>query len=736
MAARIRILHTADSHIGAQLPARPRNGGPRRGDDFVNGFERVLRLAHQRSCDLVIHAGDLFNSPDPSSRALAAGAESLLKLAAGGIPVVIVPGNHERSRIPATLLLAHRNIHILSHPQTIRFALNGMRVAVAGFPSLRNAADKRFADALAATEWPSAEADLRLLAVHETFESSVCGPAGYRFRSGDDVVERSAIPAEFDYVAAGHIHRQQTLSPATPDGPPIVYAGSPERISFAELSEPKGAVIIEAGRDGLAYEFVEHPVRPMSVWPIDVTGLSPGALVSRIDEIVTGLPDRAVAQIRLTGNTTRAVLRGLRLTARVRARRPDVLCTILTQAIEFVPRRVIRAPTDAISVFDVLQAPPKAPTRVTAEQLGALPDIRGVYALYDNGGRLLYVGQSGHVRTRVRAHVRGKSGANFFSGWGRDIGSIELRPADSALETLLIEAELIRVHRPPFNRQMRRWAGYCYLAENGKPHGQLDVCRVPSTHGSVFGPYRSRRLAADISEAAAACFGLAACPEESFTEHLPLLPSAGPGRTCRRYQEHVCPGPCAGRVGAAEYAARIDRRNSLLRGCDESAVTSLENQLASALEAAPNTRETRFLARQTRALRFAFDHAVVLADAARLRGGLLVMPGPGETRTVASLSDTGVRFERLVGTGSDASRVSRWHRLGCRVNPGLPLPVASLDCLCLAARQLQRDPGAYSLVPPTGPRRLGESGLPPLVVPGCGRSSEPDEPANYHCSPH
>ncbi len=343
MARPLRILHTADSHIGAALPVRPLYDRPRRGPDksgvagdLVRSFTRVLGWAPQNGIDLVIHAGDLFNRSKPSSRALVDAAEPLLTLAAAGIPVVIVPGNHERSTIPACLMLSHPNIHIIAEPCTVTLRLRGTRVGVSAIPCLRCDSARHFPGMLEATGWSKAGADLKVLAVHQTFESATCGPVGYRFRSGKDVVERRAVPAAFDYVAAGHIHRHQTLTTPTADGPFIVYAGSPDRVSFAEADEPKGFVVVEESGGRLVHTFVEHEVRPMLICPMDVTGLTNSQILQRIESIVQGLPSRAIARVRLTGRSAAAVsARGSRTThnsscslwiaATARKLRPDVL---------------------------------------------------------------------------------------------------------------------------------------------------------------------------------------------------------------------------------------------------------------------------------------------------------------------------------------------------------------------------------------------------------------------------
>lgn len=699
------ILHTADSHIGAALPSRPRRPGPRRGDDLVDSFRGVLRQAAERDVDLVVHSGDLFNRSNPSSRALAAAADPLLELAVAGVPVVIVPGNHERSTIPATLLLSHPNIHIIREPTTLTFAVGDRRVAVSGVPCLRRDSAKRFPAALEATAWHRARADVRVLAVHQTFESATCGPGGYRFRSGEDVVERDAVPAEFDYVAAGHIHRHQVLSRPQRDGPPIVYCGSPDRVSFAEVDEPKGSVVVEENGGGLAHTFVEHDVRPMSVWPVNVTGLAQARIREQIAAIIGKLPERAIAQVRLSGCSTPDALRGLRFTAMARELRPDVLLTASTQAVELAPhRQVQRWSRPTASAFSDLDAPAVDGVRASVEEVKRLPTGCGVYALHDAVGRLLYVGKAKNVRARVRTHVRGKTGANRFAGWGRQIARVEVRPADSELEALLIEAELIRRLRPPFNRQMRKWTGYCYLRENGKPYGQLEVCRQAGSGDRCFGPFRSRKLAAVVGEAVADHFGLAQCPDQQPLDcPLPLLPGVSVGRQCRRYYDKMCVGPCGGRVDRSDYDRRIRRRDALLTGEDDASLRALEAQLEKdPVEGSMNDRAGDS-SRPARTLRSTFDYCATLREAEGLLHGLLLLPGADGVRKTAGLAPRGIRFDLLRNDADDANRVLERHRACADPRAGHGrgrLPTSALDALCIAARHLRDGSKPYHFIAP------------------------------------
>lgn len=459
MSAPLKILHLADTHIGAELPIRSRTPGPRRGDDFIHAYLRVLQRARDENVDLVIHAGDLYDAPHPSSSAVLAAVMPLRQLAEDGIPVLIAPGNHERSLLPSSPFLSHSNITLVARPMTQVYMCRGVRIAISALPCIRRQAGSRFEAALVETGWRDVDADFRILTAHQSFDSAVCGPANYRFaRKDPDVVPRETVPSEFDYVAAGHIHRHQLLRPATRLKPRIVYAGSPDRITFAEKDEPKGCVLIEQVSDGLHYRFIEHDVRPMSVWPIAVDGFSRDQLISRVEELIAGLPQNAVADIRVAGVADRQLLRGIRVRERAAALRPDVLLYFSVRGIDFADQvseqgvsPASTAPPPAPSAFDVIEPAPAHRYIATPSNLAMLPQARGVYAIYDKEGRLLYVGKATNLRSRVQSHLRDSGATNYFSGWTRQAARIETILVQSDEAALELEASLIRRHRPPFN---------------------------------------------------------------------------------------------------------------------------------------------------------------------------------------------------------------------------------------------------------------------------------------------
>ncbi|MCJ7626327.1 MAG: metallophosphoesterase [Anaerolineaceae bacterium] len=133
----LRILFLADTHLGFDLPFRPRVERRRRGHDFFANFERALEPALQGEADLVVHGGDLFYRSKVPDALVQMAMEPLVRVANRGVPVYIVPGNHERSKIPLRLWTMHPNIHIFDHPKTYLFTSGKTRLALSGFPFTR-----------------------------------------------------------------------------------------------------------------------------------------------------------------------------------------------------------------------------------------------------------------------------------------------------------------------------------------------------------------------------------------------------------------------------------------------------------------------------------------------------------------------------------------------------------------------------------------------------------------------
>jgi DNA repair exonuclease SbcCD nuclease subunit len=320
---RARILFLSDTHLGLDLPRRPRVLRRRRGPEFFEGLDRALAPAIRGEVDLVVHGGDVFFRsrvpPALVERALA----PLEAVAERGVPVFIVPGNHERSAIPHPLLAAHEGIHVFARPRTFELAVGGLTLALSGFPFVRRGLRAGFRRLVESTGWRDVPADARLLCLHQCVEGATVGPRGYVFREGDDVIRGQDLPTHVAAVLAGHVHRHQVLrrdleGRALPA--PVLYPGSTERTSFAERGEAKGCLLLDLEADGTgrgrlrAVRFQELPTRPMVQIELRADRVSGSGLTPVLASLLARQHPDAIVRLRVHGRDPGGLL-GLRTEA-------------------------------------------------------------------------------------------------------------------------------------------------------------------------------------------------------------------------------------------------------------------------------------------------------------------------------------------------------------------------------------------------------------------------------------
>jgi exonuclease SbcD len=303
----LKILFLADTHLGFDLPIRPRIQRRRRGDDFFKNYYLALQPAYDKKVDLVIHGGDMFFRSRVHPKIVNNTFKPLLKIADKGIPIYIVPGNHERSNIPQSLLETHRLIHIFDKPKTFYFTKNELTLALAGFPYHKNGIRENFKNVVEQTGHQKEKADIRLLCMHHIVEGAQVGIQNYTFRSGEDVIQGREIPQDFLAVLSGHIHRWQVLTTDLAGrsfGAPVLYPGAIERTSFVERAEQKGYFIIETGFfqntdfPEIKWIFHELPTRPMYVLNITDNEIQSPNFLSFLKNKIVKLDLNSIVQVK------------------------------------------------------------------------------------------------------------------------------------------------------------------------------------------------------------------------------------------------------------------------------------------------------------------------------------------------------------------------------------------------------------------------------------------------------
>ncbi|MCI0634238.1 MAG: DEDD exonuclease domain-containing protein [Actinobacteria bacterium] len=174
-----------------------------------------------------------------------------------------------------------------------------------------------------------------------------------------------------------------------------------------------------------------------------------------------------------------------------------------------------------------------------------LPNAGGVYLFRSRDGRVLYVGKSKHLRSRVKSYFYGderKQVGNLLD----EVASVDAIACASELESLVLEARLIRQHDPKYNRRGKAWRRYAYLKiDPCEAFPRIKVVREPKGQAAYLGPFASSRHARMAKDALEDAFQIRRCttPMRATTRFAP----------CALAEMGRCLAPCDGRVGPERY---------------------------------------------------------------------------------------------------------------------------------------------------------------------------------------
>jgi len=317
MIQKIKILFLADTHLGFDFPLKPRVYRRRRGPDFFNNYEFALNAAVEKKVDLIVHGGDMFYRSRVHPNIVSLAFEPLIKTAEQNIPIFIVPGNHERSWIPASIFDTHPLIHIFEKPRTYFLNIKGVKLALAGFPNVRYGIREKFNKLVKQTNYECEASDVRLLCMHQIVEGAQVGIQNYTFRKGEDIIQGKDIPGCFHGILSGHIHRCQVLESDLRGNPlpaPVLYPGAIERTSFVERLEKKGYLIIslsnpnKTGNPEMDWEFIDLHARPMHVISMDINQVDKNNILPFLKREIARLETNAVVKVKLAENAEKEIL--------------------------------------------------------------------------------------------------------------------------------------------------------------------------------------------------------------------------------------------------------------------------------------------------------------------------------------------------------------------------------------------------------------------------------------------
>ncbi len=260
----MKILHTADWHVGKTLRGRSR------ADEHRAVLDEIVGIAEREAVDIVLVAGDQFDRAVPSPESEEIVYQSLLRLARTGAHVVVIAGNHDNPRRLAAVAPLLELANVTSAARVAAPDAGGVLrlttqageaacIALFPFQSKRGIVtaealmggdpddhQKEYSArcrgiARALCEGFSADT-VNLVVAHLTVVGAAVGGGEREAHIFDYYIPADIFPESAHYVALGHIHKPQKI----PGRCPIWYAGSPFAMDFGETHGDNCVLIVEA----------------------------------------------------------------------------------------------------------------------------------------------------------------------------------------------------------------------------------------------------------------------------------------------------------------------------------------------------------------------------------------------------------------------------------------------------------------------------------------------------------
>jgi len=212
------------------------------------------------------------------------------------------------------------------------------------------------------------------------------------------------------------------------------------------------------------------------------------------------------------------------------------------------------------------------------EFLASLTQRPGVYQMRDSQGELLYIGKAKNLKNRVTSYFRSTGLTGKTQALVAKIAAIDITITHGETEALLLEQNLIKQYRPPYNILLRDDKSYPFIFIN-------DTEKYPSVtfhrgakrrKGKYFGPFPSGTAVRETLNVLQKIFKIRQCDESFFSNR---------SRPCLQYQIKRCSAPCVDLIEKAAYQQDIKHAMMFLEGKSSKIMTDLAQQMERAASA-------------------------------------------------------------------------------------------------------------------------------------------------------
>ena len=207
--------------------------------------------------------------------------------------------------------------------------------------------------------------------------------------------------------------------------------------------------------------------------------------------------------------------------------------------------------------------------------LKSLTQRPGIYQMLDGDGQVLYVGKAKNLKSRVTSYFRSTGLTVKTAALVKRIISIDVTVTETETEALILEHNLIKQYRPPFNILMRDDKSYPYIFLSDKDRWpRLSFHRGPKkAKGTYFGPFPSVHAVRDSMGFLQKTFKVRQCEDVFFKNR---------SRPCLQYQIKRCTAPCVDFVTPDDYATDVNLTRLYLDGKADKILQQLEGDMETA----------------------------------------------------------------------------------------------------------------------------------------------------------
>jgi excinuclease ABC subunit C len=212
----------------------------------------------------------------------------------------------------------------------------------------------------------------------------------------------------------------------------------------------------------------------------------------------------------------------------------------------------------------------------TREKLQSLPQKPGVYLMRSKKEEIIYIGKASSLRNRVRSYFQSSVPLSpRLNTLRRKIADFNYIVTDSEVEALILEANLIKQHKPRYNVNLKDDKKYPYIAISKEPYPRIYVTRKLKDDGTeYFGPYTDVKAMRRTLKTLRRIIPMRSCRWD--------LPGHHPPRACLNFQIRHCTGPCQGLISIQDYARLVGEARLFLKGRSDELVKALQEKMEEA----------------------------------------------------------------------------------------------------------------------------------------------------------